>query len=647
VLAGSALQFFRWPTLTNSMQTTEPRVAENNNTASLSSLSQSTATSNSFVRFFVSVWTRIKFLFTSAFSEACQCTHHPTPLNRSQNASVTLPLRENEIHSNQVKLIKAETKEQINSEAPNSCLNRNINNNVVCETYYTESPKDEFTALPEFCAPPQDMSLSVIFLDEDPEIATEIPLTYSLHEGDQVERAISEQPVLIHEPKYLVPTKAKITHLEHSFINFVRSESQVEFNCSPEESLCSSSEIADPCRPPALTVLGRLYTQLMNGQISPEEHSQFSNTVVISTIPRNLSDCLETPPSLKPGQLYSWERVNSSGMDLSSERPKKYFIDPECFIDCLISDALEFINEVSPPQPEVPDIDEDDDTHHCFEFSTQFTDDVAKTRSDNLQPPLNLLIDTNNPSISIESPLSDSALCNQPESPKRNVPYKISACSMDSYMMRSERSSSLKSDHSPCSHKIVRFADAIGLDLESVRQVFDADNPPSIPASAIVDLNLDVEKSFGSIGAKQFQICFPQPGASGNFIHNVLFSAVCLENARIDSPRGVLTGTIRVKSFGVEKRVTLRITYNEWATFCEIPACYVQGSHDGSTDRFSFCAVFPTSMVAGDKVLFAIRYEALSTGEVFWDSNHGENYVISCHAKATDMAGDGSWVHFI
>ncbi|VDN36797.1 unnamed protein product [Dibothriocephalus latus] len=134
--------------------------------------------------------------------------------------------------------------------------------------------------------------------------------------------------------------------------------------------------------------------------------------------------------------------------------------------------------------------------------------------------------------------------------------------------------------------------------------------------------------------------------ASSNFLNRVLRCNVALENARVDSSRGLLTGTIRVKSLGYEKHVSVRISYNDWATFCDLPTNYVQDSHDGVTDRFSFSAIFPVTVVANEKVQFAIRYET-HTGEVFWDNNMGENYCIICHAKATDMAGDGSWVHFL
>ncbi|KAK4474611.1 hypothetical protein MN116_001748 [Schistosoma mekongi] len=215
--------------------------------------------------------------------------------------------------------------------------------------------------------------------------------------------------------------------------------------------------------------------------------------------------------------------------------------------------------------------------------------------------------------------------------------------------MKPKRSSSLKSNRSLSDahvQKAVRFADALGLDLATERHVFDSEAPPKIPASATLDLRLDSDESIARIGAKQFGLCFSQPGLASNFVRRVLASNVCLEDCHIDMQHSILTGTIRVKSMGYEKRVTIRITYTNWITFFDTSASYVKGSYDGVTDKFSFCLVFPDTMVPGDKAQFAIRYET-HTGEQFWDNNHGQNYCVTCYAKATDLAGDGSWMHYL
>ncbi|CAH8875553.1 unnamed protein product [Trichobilharzia szidati] len=215
--------------------------------------------------------------------------------------------------------------------------------------------------------------------------------------------------------------------------------------------------------------------------------------------------------------------------------------------------------------------------------------------------------------------------------------------------VKPKRSSSLKSSRTVTDvpvPKAVRFADALGLDLATERRVFDSEAPPKIPASATFDLQLDTDECIAKIGAKQFGLCFAQPGTASNFIRRVLTSNVCLEDCHIDMQRCLLTGTIRVKSLGYEKRVTVRITYNNWITFFDTTASYVQGSYDGVTDRFSFSLIFPDTMVPGDKAQFAIRYDT-HTGEQFWDNNHGQNYCVTCYAKATDLAGDGSWMHYL
>ena len=76
--------------------------------------------------------------------------------------------------------------------------------------------------------------------------------------------------------------------------------------------------------------------------------------------------------------------------------------------------------------------------------------------------------------------------------------------------LRSEpvkRSTSLKTTKTPpgtpTRKKAVRFADALGLDLESVRHVLNLDAPPEIPGSALKDLKVGVEEYKATQGRAQ------------------------------------------------------------------------------------------------------------------------------------------------
>lgn len=209
------------------------------------------------------------------------------------------------------------------------------------------------------------------------------------------------------------------------------------------------------------------------------------------------------------------------------------------------------------------------------------------------------------------------------------------------------KSSSLKTKKTPpgtpSRKKMVRFADAMGLDLESIRHVIDADNPPKIPASAISDLKVGVEKDRYDVGSRYLDLCFQQPCVVSNFIGKVMAKKVSLENCVITDMS--ITGVVRVANIGYHKCVRVRYTINNWVTFYDVMASYVQNSCDGATDKFSFTVVTPPNVGPGSKISFAVSFTVNDT--VYWDSNSGINYDIICYAKTTPTELEASWVHFV
>lgn len=209
------------------------------------------------------------------------------------------------------------------------------------------------------------------------------------------------------------------------------------------------------------------------------------------------------------------------------------------------------------------------------------------------------------------------------------------------------KSSSLKTNKTPPGtphrKKAVRFADAMGLDLESVRHVLNTNSPPKIPPSAMADLQAGLSEDRKEIGSKYLCPCFNQPGASDDFYQRVLGRKVCLENAIITDL--TITGFVRVANITYHKSVRVRYTDNAWATFHDIAASYVQSSCDGPTDRFSFSLVAPAYFVPGHRLEFAISYNA--EGTEYWDNNGGENYVFECFAKTVPTESESAWMHFL
>lgn len=592
-----------------------------------------------FINFFVSIWTRIKFIFTSALGDVCDCS--VSSKNRPSNGDSSVKGDEDCAEATSSELNKSPS--NVTDQEPSKC--------VLLHTIAEEGSDDLRS---EQTLPPQSSEAAVSLLlressqhlrnsydtlEASEPIAEEHLESVELMAEGPFSTAIAfAHPIMMASvaPQAHFSKLLQVAEKLHACeVPSITEEEIIVEDNYPAESVCSSCEVLNDteCSSP-LTILGRLHTKLKNGDLTTEEYGQLATSVITSTIPRNLSDSAETRKPPGTNQLYAWQLPPplpapdpAEEMLPHSQQAVIDTTDPGFFVDLVISDAVEKVWHGS---------DSDYARNKIIEQRPSCIDQV-----DNCSSLLGGSLHINLPlACDISYDGLQTASLDRIHSPAAHSPNKA---------IRSKRSSSLKSERSPddtpC-RKIVRFADSLGLDLATVRQVKDSDHPPLIPASATFDLNLDTEKSFSSLGAKQFQICFPQPGASPIFMHRVLNSFVCLENARVDSSRGLLTGTIRVKSVGFEKKVAVRITYDNWSTFFEIPASYVQDSHDGTTDRFSFCAVFPSSMVANDRAQFAIRYETHS-GVTYWDNNLGENYTIHCYAKATDVAGDGSWIHYL
>ncbi|XP_013404054.1 dentin sialophosphoprotein [Lingula anatina] len=214
------------------------------------------------------------------------------------------------------------------------------------------------------------------------------------------------------------------------------------------------------------------------------------------------------------------------------------------------------------------------------------------------------------------------------------------------------RSVSLKTNKTPPGtphrKKEVRFADALGLDLESVRHIFNIEQPPMIPSSAIKGLSntspVNDPQFRVSQGSRHMSECFRQPGCEPDFYRRVNDKKVCLENTMVTDM--TITGTIRVANIAYHKKVFIHYSTDNWATTQDIPASYVANSCDGPTDRFAFTISLPPDFTVGSRLKFAVCYNAGS--QVFWDNNNGEDYMFECYFRALPASeSDKQWLHFL
>ena len=195
--------------------------------------------------------------------------------------------------------------------------------------------------------------------------------------------------------------------------------------------------------------------------------------------------------------------------------------------------------------------------------------------------------------------------------------------------------------------KTVRFADTHGLALAQVR-VFNIKEPDDA-TSASSSPKTGPHRGNGRL-CKSLSLACQQPSSRANFNASVMENNVCLENVAVRGLRVV--GTVRVKNVAYEKRVTVRWSADNWATHRDVAARYVGGygtAGGSATDRFAFEIDVPSSVEAGQKVQFAVRYVVPERGDVeYWDNNLGKNYSLECYTvwkngkKTSDLWHDGA-----
>jgi len=259
-------------------------------------------------------------------------------------------------------------------------------------------------------------------------------------------------------------------------------------------------------------------------------------------------------------------------------------------------------------------------------------------------------------------------IANSPESPDTDEQHTL-GCRPTAV----RRCISLRtSPGTPHKKKSVRFADALGLDLEYVRQIQTDD----LPLPMIIGCDdgggwtrrpLLAEASAAwrrsrPLVRRYLCACFQEPGNRPDFIERVLRSRVVMENCEADDRALKITGVIRVANVAYHKSVAARVTTDGWATQTDVTAEYVPRSNDGTTDRFSFQIILPHGATdLGRRVEFAVYFTAFfdfdNRSETYWDNNFGANYCFECYAHDdsetstldTDNDDDGQfspWLRF-
>ncbi|KAM6931334.1 protein phosphatase 1 regulatory subunit 3C-B-like [Xenentodon cancila] len=198
----------------------------------------------------------------------------------------------------------------------------------------------------------------------------------------------------------------------------------------------------------------------------------------------------------------------------------------------------------------------------------------------------------------------------------------------------------------PIKNKRVVFADSLGFSLAAVRVFSDEEEQSDLDLlPTLQDLGSTAEDSYSCTVSTycpgtQLKLGFPQPSLNFQaFRAKLAESMVILESCAVSEQ--ALQGTLRVKNISFQKDVRVRITFDSWQSYRDVPCTYLQKRFGGpQTDIFEFDIVIPKVLDAKRRIEFCLMYLPEGHNEPFWDNNNGKNYSITvcvkshlCHGK--------------
>nr|XP_005162995.1 protein phosphatase 1 regulatory subunit 3G [Danio rerio] len=183
--------------------------------------------------------------------------------------------------------------------------------------------------------------------------------------------------------------------------------------------------------------------------------------------------------------------------------------------------------------------------------------------------------------------------------------------------------------------KRVKFADALGLNLASVKH-FSTSEDPQIPAKVFNRLKsfpLQKEREFiddlcvnirSSLALDYLVPTFKTPVDSGDQETRLARGRVALESVTVTQfdVRGIIRAT-------GGREVGVRYTFNDWLSFVDAQAIPVATE---DTTRYSFTMYTPPFLDPSASVHFAVYMK--DDNSEFWDNNDGLNYSLKYHSSS-------------
>lgn len=176
--------------------------------------------------------------------------------------------------------------------------------------------------------------------------------------------------------------------------------------------------------------------------------------------------------------------------------------------------------------------------------------------------------------------------------------------------------------------KRVKFADALGLNLASVRH-FSIAEDPQVPSEVFAALRaLPAQREREPCGG-DLRASFPAEMRLAPEVTEARANRcrVALERAFVSgwAVRGAIRANVADSG---ETEVGVRYTFNHWVSCADAPAVPESGERLSNSQRFSFTVHTPPFLDPDACVHFAV-YMRNDRGE-FWDNNDEQNYSLHC-----------------
>lgn len=188
------------------------------------------------------------------------------------------------------------------------------------------------------------------------------------------------------------------------------------------------------------------------------------------------------------------------------------------------------------------------------------------------------------------------------------------------------RNSSVSKDL-PCvvRKKKVSFADDRGLNLVEVREI------PNAPKWVDDVITLLIGNSKRSVvKEKKWKVAFDHPPWSDErLIEKLEKNMVALEYVSVkEGTDDMLFGAAKVKNLAFEKEIFVRVTYDRWQSYINIPCAYMKlGQENEDIDEYdTFCFNTKIWPIASkyEVIEFSVCFRC--DGKEYWDNNGDINY---------------------